>query len=107
MGFVVPSEGALAMKRSERPEILDYLEMVDLKEFAIRMGVCPNTVRNWIATCKLVEGEHFFHTGRIYRFPWGPEFVSRLMQSLALERPSVRPRMRGRQGNKGRLQLRP
>lgn len=54
--------------------------MVSLAEFARRMGVCPNTVRSWIAAGKLLEGVHFLRAGRVIRFPWGQEYMDRLMR---------------------------
>lgn len=80
--------------------------MLGIGEFAIRMGVCSNTVRNWIADGKLIEGIHYLHHGRIYRFPWSREFVDRLMQSLVTNPPPTRPGLRSHRTNRTRLKLR-
>lgn len=79
------------------------LQMLGLIEFASRMSVCPNSVRNWIRDGKLVEGKHYFHIGRIYRFPWGPDFLKELMVSLAPEPSPSRPRMHSLAPNRKRL----
>lgn len=82
------------------------LEMINLGEFAARMGVCVNTVRYWIRTEKLVEGVHYFRAGHIYRFPWGAEFVEKLMLANAPKPLPHRPKMLSRQGNRTRLKYR-
>lgn len=81
----------------------DGFEMLNLADFASRMGVCPNSVRNWLHEGKLVEGVHYFHHGRVYRFPWGPEFVKELMRSLVPMPAPPRPKLKSRRGNRGRV----
>lgn len=81
-------------------------EMIGLEDFARRMSVCPNSVRNWIKDGKLSEGIHYFHHSRIYRFPWGPDFVKQLMLSLAPAPSPSRPQLQSRSGNRGRLHYR-
>lgn len=78
-------------------------QMLGLAEFASHMSVCPNSVRNWIKGGKLVEGEHYFHIGRIYRFPWSPEFLKKLMLSLAPETLPIRPKMHSHTANRAQL----
>ena len=80
------------------PEI-EPLTMVSLAEFARRMGVCPNTVRAWIAAGRLLEGAHFLRAGRLIRFPWGRELVERLMRDWHPSPPPPRPRLKSRRGN--------
>ena len=89
------------------PNIDTSFEMLGLVEFASRMSVCPNTIRNWILNGKLTEGVHYLHVGNVYRFPWSTEFVEKLMRSLAPESAPHRPRMQSRRGNRGRLHYRP
>lgn len=79
----------------------DDFEMVDLAGFACRMGVCPNTVRSWIATGKLLEGVHYLRSGRVIRFPWGPELVDKLMCDWHPSPQPPRPRLKSRRGNRG------
>lgn len=79
------------------------LRMIGLGEFALAMGVCSNTVRNWIATGKLKEGVHYIHLGRKYQFPWGESYLDQFMRSLAAEVPPPRPRLATRRPNRGHL----
>lgn len=81
-------------------------EMLGLEEFARRMSICPNTVRNWIKRGKLVEGIHFMHVDTIYRFPWSMEHIDKLMRSLTPEPPPSRPKLQSRRGNRGHLKFR-
>lgn len=81
-------------------------EMLGLAEFARRMSVCSNTVRNWINDGKLVKGEHYFHIGQIYRFPWSPYYLKELMRSLAPEPSAPRPKMHSQTSNRGGLHYR-
>lgn len=81
----------------------DGFEMLNLADFASRMGVCKNTIRNWIREGKLVRGVHYFQAGRIYRFPWGPEFVKELMCSLVPIPALPRPKLKSRGGNRGQV----
>lgn len=80
--------------------------MIGLGLFAQKMGVCSNTVRYWIVEGKLVKGVHYFHIGRIYRFPWGPDYITSLLKSLSPALPPSRPRLQSRKGNRNRLKLR-
>jgi len=80
--------------------------MLGISEFADQMGVCTNTVRNWIAEGKLHEGTHYLHVGRIYRFPWSTEHIEKLMSALTPLRPPSRPAMKSQRPNRGRLKLR-
>jgi len=93
------------MPAAQNADLKVDCEMIDLGQFARKMGVCSNTVRNWISDGKLVEGEHYFHLGRIYRFPWGADYVARLMKSLAPAPQPTRPRLQSRKGNRSRLKL--
>ena len=78
----------------------NHYEMVDLAEFAKRMSVCPNSVRNWIKSGKLKAGEHYFHIGHIYRFPWGETFLKQLMHTVAPEPSPPRPGLKSRTRNR-------
>lgn len=96
----------MKVTETDKQELLtteSSFQMLGLVEFASHMSVCPNSVRNWIKGGKLVEGEHYFHIGRIYRFPWGPEYLNKLMLSLAPEPSPVRPNMHSNTSNRARL----
>lgn len=101
-----------AKKQWERSSLANSIEsghefaMLGIGEFAIRMGVCSNTVRNWINDGKLVEGVHYLHIRRVYRFPWSREFVEKLMHTLAPSQPPARPVLRSHRINSPRLKFR-
>lgn len=80
---------------------IEPLTMVSLAEFARRMGVCPNTVRAWIAAGRLQEGAHFLRAGRVIRFPWGRELVERLLREWHPSPPPPRPHLKSRRGSRG------
>jgi hypothetical protein len=85
----------------------DIIQMLSLEKFARSMAVCPNTVRNWIKSGRLLEGKHFYHIGHIYRFPWGADFVKELMSSLAPPpSPPARPKLHSLSANRRQLQYR-
>ena len=81
------------------------LTMIGIVEFARQMGVCPNTVRNWIADGRLVQGVHYFRAGRVIRFPWSLGSVERLMHDLSPPPPPPRPRLKSRRTNRGRIRF--
>jgi hypothetical protein len=81
-------------------------EILDLAEFARKMRVSPNTIRNWIQIGKLLEGIHFLRAGRKYHFPWGPELIEKLLKHWHPEPSPPRPSLRSRKGNRGYLRLR-
>ena len=81
------------------------MEMIGLLEFSRRMGVCANTIRNWIEIGKISAGEHYLHVGNVYRFPWSIEFVEKLMKHLTPKPVPRRPRLKSRTGNQVRLKL--
>jgi len=87
-------------------ETEDKIEMIGLGEFARRMSVCPNTVRNWIANGKLEDGVHYLHEGHIYRFPWSPFFIAQLMRSFSPAPSPPLPKMQSRTANRARLHYR-
>lgn len=84
----------------------DGFEMIGLIEFAKRMSVCPNTVRNWISEDKIVRGVHYFKSGHIYRFPWSSQFVMKLMVHMTPAELSERPKMRSHKSDRGRIKYR-
>jgi len=83
----------------------DNYQMLNLKNFARLMDVCPNTVRNWMATGKLRADRHYLRCGRIIRFPWSDETMARLMTEWAREAPP-RPKMTTLTANGSRLRFR-
>jgi hypothetical protein len=92
--------------RTNKNSLRHDFEMIGISEFASRMSVCTNTVRNWIAEEKLTKGIHYMHSGRIFRFPWSQQHIENLMRALTSERPPTRPPMKSQRSNRGRLKLR-
>ncbi|QEM68772.1 hypothetical protein FO488_11800 [Geobacter sp. FeAm09] len=91
---------------AEKPNRANDPEMLDLTAFAKKMMVSTNTIRNWIKLGKLIEGQHYIHVGRVYRFPWSHDCLAHLMRSLAPEPVATRPRMVTRRQNHTQLVFR-
>lgn len=92
----------------EHAEILNEYQMatevLTLNEFAERLKVCPNTVRNWMATRKLIEGSHYFRAGRQYRFPWSNSYILQLMSDWKSELPE-KPKLVRRPGRQNIINI--
>lgn len=56
----------------------DSFDLLDLEEFARRMGVSRSTVFDWIARRRLVPGRHFLRVGKTLRFFWSLEALRTL-----------------------------
>ena len=82
----------------------DDFQMINLKSFARRLDVCPNTIRNWMDSGKLSADRHYLRSGRIIRFPWSHETIERLMKEWSKYVPS-RPKLKSRTANKNRLRF--
>ena len=70
------------------PPTFEDCELLTLEEFAEKMKVCLNTVREWINKGVLVEGQHFVKICSVTRFPY-PE-VLKILCNSALEEKSPR-----------------
>jgi len=81
-------------------------EMIGLIEFARRMSVSSNTVRNWMKDGKLLRGTHYFKVGHVYRFPWSQQFVMKIMEHMTPPQPTPRPKLRSHNSNRGHLKFR-
>ncbi len=81
-------------------------EIIGIVEFAKRLKVCPNTIRNWIRSGMLVHGKHYLRCGRILRFAWSNAQILDLMAHLQPEPPSKRPKLKSNSGNKCHRKLR-
>lgn len=82
------------------------IEMIGLLEFAQRMRVCANTIRNWIEDGRLTAGEHYLHVGRVYRFPWSLEFVEKLLKCVTPKPAPQRPKLKSRTANRAHIHYR-
>jgi len=70
-------------------------KMLSIEEFAERMQISRQTVFEWMDKNVLVQGRHYLKQGRITRFPWSGELVSRMLedclQSQAQEESQPKP----------------
>lgn len=55
------------------------LEMLSLQEFSKRVGIGRSKLFEMKASGVLVRGRHYFQNGRKLVFPWGPEYLERLL----------------------------
>jgi hypothetical protein len=77
----------------------DEFRMIGIMEFSRLMGVCTNTIRNWINAGKLIAGRHFYQRGRVIRFPSDRESIAQIMQELTERSPPQRPRLKRQSKN--------
>ena len=84
------------------------MELLTVEEFAERMKISRTTVFDWIRKGTLKSGRHYLKIGRIIRFEWGPELLSKLYEDCVAEQEEPgnstpgRPKLRRdrRPGNK-------
>lgn len=79
--------------------------MIGIVEFARRLGVCPNTVRNWIDSGRLKPGVHFLRVNRVLRFPADRASLEKIMRDMTPLEAPPRPRLNSKRRNRVRIKL--
>lgn len=54
-------------------------EMLNVQEFSKKVGIGRTKLFEMKASGVLVRGRHYFQNGRKVVFPWGPEYLERLL----------------------------
>ncbi|AJE03599.1 helix-turn-helix transcriptional regulator [Geobacter pickeringii] len=60
-------------------------ELVDVAEFARRMGVSRSTVFDWLARGRFTPGWHYLRVGKTLRFIWTLERLQTLTGDVPVE----------------------
>jgi hypothetical protein len=55
-------------------------EMLNIDQFAEHMKVSRSLVFEWMDKQILIAGRHYWKQGRVVRFPWSGELISRLLE---------------------------
>lgn len=66
-------------------------ELLTVEQFAQRLQVSRATVFTWIQKQILVQGRHFLKIGRVLRFTWSDDLISRLLLDSAQTVPVASP----------------
>jgi predicted DNA-binding transcriptional regulator AlpA len=67
-------------------------EIITVEELARRMQLSRATVFAWMSKGILRQGRHFFRFGRVVRFVWSDELISRLLEDCAKsDQPEEKP----------------
>lgn len=85
--------------------VANDFQMIGIMEFACRMGVCANTVRNWIEDGRLKPGVHFLRVNRILRFPGDRASMEKIIRDMTPVQAPPRPRLNSRRRNRVRIKL--
>lgn len=83
----------------------EQTELIGIVEFAARLKVCPNTIRNWITVHTLVEGRHYIRVGRVIRLFWDRQTLASIRDARCPPPPPSRPLMKSIRTNRRRLKL--
>jgi len=70
-----------AVSKSETPSPFDLesVELLSLNEFGKRVGIGRTKIFQMKKDGILIRGRHYIQFGRKILFPWGPEFLQRLL----------------------------
>lgn len=79
-------------------------EFLTIEQFAARLQLSRSTAYNWIASGRLVSGQHVLHVGGVIRILWGDDLMTHLLELSKCSEPVVRPVLK-KEGRGGRNKI--